>query len=637
MKISSQILAISLLIQTPLIFADAPTPPSADQNLSYYDREKIDISNLRDFYENLLIADAMIHADGMFDAQTKWKLTLYQMILAGSNHHQARSAYQLSLLGVSTDEVLAVWEPGYVTSIKDVRIKSAFEYLDLAAKLPTQVTADTHAALRTNFTDRQIAELFELAGINAAMAVHDQILPIVTDQETVDWAKQYLAPVAWSEQHNVGTPTEQRANPFVGDMLAALHDEFIADWIPEDLTARAPRLRTDFLNQITGYDVATMTFDGDADGIEEPFDFYPAEYLRWKDPDANAENQPDSTTPAFDIKAYDYAYFTPGVVPTVSVPYSDRHKLDNSWSRKSGLGTLGMDAYSLQRDRAISLEMKWSLFFIYQLASGCVHCQAHGAYGVFQELEDDYVYDEVPSSELPKVVGKIRAMMDFERATQFTDAEKAAFRLARDAGVLPTRTTAAHIEELRRHYTDREIQEIISTLVLTPWLSTVMQSQGTVTDQRSMSWTMRHLGPVGWNPGVHTGLPSEQRPYHMSQFYAFLGGEMAMGDVADGISEWLGVHVPLGVDSDGDGVEDAFDGFPRDAAKWADTDRDGIEDALDKDIDGDGITNDTEITAGTYPYKADSDGDGIDDAGELKAGTDPLDPRSLIPLDQTAN
>ncbi|MEM1052819.1 MAG: hypothetical protein AAGI28_12065, partial [Pseudomonadota bacterium] len=346
-----------LLCQSAIVapaFANSPLPPpAADVEMRYYDRHKIDVSNIRDFYENLLIADAMIHAEAMFSAETKWKLTLYQMIRAGSNHHQARSAYQLSLLGTPIEEISAIYAADFTSSISDPRLRAAFEYLDVAATLPTRVTSDTHAALRRHYTDRQIVELFELTGINAAMATHDRILPIATDQETLDWANANLSALGWEPGHNTGTSEEQRSKPFVGEMVEALYDEFVSTWVPEDLTARAPRLRTDFLNQITGYGVSPLTFDGDQDGVAEPFDYFPTDYLRWEDPSAKSKNLPPDTTPPFDVGAYDYKHFNPARVPAATVPFSDRHMLDNSWSRKSGLGTLGMDAYLLQKDRTI--------------------------------------------------------------------------------------------------------------------------------------------------------------------------------------------------------------------------------------------------------------------------------------------
>ena len=94
-------------------------------------------------------------------------------------------------------------------------------------------------------------------------------------------------------------------------------------------------------------------------------------------------------------------------------------------------------------------------------------------------------------------------------------------------------------------------------------------------------------------------------------------------------AEWVGDDVPLAIDTDEDGVEDAFDGFPNDPDRWADTDGDGVEDQFDEDIDGDGISNDREVSLGTFPYKADSDGDGRDDPLEIATGSDPVDPRSL--------
>lgn len=608
--------------------AEAPPAPAADQAMLFYDRHKIDISNLRDFYNGLLMSDAMIHADAMFDAETKWRLTLRQMIKSGSVHHTARSAYQLSLMAVPVEEIRAIFAPDYVETVQDPRLKAAFTYIDVIGSYPIKVSADLHAMLRTNYTDRQIAELMQLGAINNSSATHDAVLPIATDQETLDWALANLSVVGWSPGHNrASTQQEQRANPFVGDALTRAVAELDATWKREDLGAVDPVFATDWLNFVTGYGVSEITFDGDRDGIEEPFDAFPTMVLDWEEESLRAANLPSVNTTPFDVADYDYPYFESASADESSVPYSDRNRFDTYWPRQAAFGTLAMDAYILQTERTFDYNEIWSIFFVYQLASGCVHCQAHGAFGIFDYTEDGYFQDEIPAEDLLGLIAYIHSLMDFERSEFVSPAMKAALRVARDAGRLPSRVTAAHIEELRRHYTDREIQEILAVVVVNAWLSSSMQSMATVTDQLSMSWAIRNLGPKGWNPGIHTGLPSEQRPYHMSQFFDKLFADMNVGKVPDAASDWTGLVIPLANDLDGDGVEDAFDGFPADPSRWADTDLDGIEDDMDPDIDGDGLDNALELVEGTYPYKADSDGDGADDKRELNAGTDPVDPR----------
>ena len=623
------VITTALLTSVPTIAQPeaAPRPPAEDEAMPYYDRHKIDISNLRDFYDGLLMGDALIHGDAMFDAKTKWKMTLYQMIRLGSNHYTARSAYQLSLMGVPMEEILATWSPDYVKSIKDNRIRTAFEYIKAISSYPAQVTADTHAALRMHFTDRQIAELIELSGINSPLARHDQILPIPTDKKLLKWAKKNLKKVGWKPRHNASTSRdEQRANTFVGKALDDAYNEVVSNWHPEDLAAIDPEFKSDWINHVTGYDISPLTFDGDQDGIEEPFDHYPLDYLRWENPEWDNANLPDPKTKPFNVAAYDYKYYNAPVVPKTKYPFSDRHRFDTEWTRLVSVGTAKIEDHFSAKDRALTMEEKWPVFFVFQLASGCVHCQVHGAYGIFNDIQDSYPYDKIPEKELPGIIEKIQALFDFERSNLFTDAQKAAYRLARDAASWPTRTTAAHIEELRRYYSDREIQEIIETIIAASWLASDMQSQITVTDRLSMAWALRNLTAMGWKPGAHLGRVNEMRKYHMTEMANYAFSQINSGEIFDGTSEWIGVDVPLGVDSDADGVEDGYDGFPNDPTRWEDTDRDGIEDKLDNDIDGDGISNKKEIAQGTFPYKADSDGDGVDDPTEIKNGTDPVDP-----------
>ncbi|MDX8348594.1 hypothetical protein SLH49_11410 [Cognatiyoonia sp. IB215446] len=606
--------------------ANAQDIPAADEAMPYYDRHLIDISNLRYFTEGSMIGDMMIHANAMFDAESKWKMTLYQMIQAGSGHHQARSAFQLSHLGVPMEDILAVWQPNYIETIEDQRLKAAFTFVDQLSQLPGDVTANSHAMLRRHFVDRQIAELIEMIAFNAANAAHDNILPIPTDQATVSWANANLYSVGWTVGKNVSASAEeQRAALFAGELMENARQEILKNWKREDLSAPPAEFDSDWLNAVTGYNVSRVTMDSDQDGVEDPFDYYPIDHDRWAQPGIADLNLPDEKTPAFDVSAYDFTYYRPPMSTDTEVAFSDRINFDTQWMRQSGMGTSRIEDYFAAGDRALPMKFLWQVFVTFQLSSGCTHCQVHGTRWLYEFLQDeapDGIVDEAALSS-------IYDLFDIERSQQFSPAEMAALRFARDAGPLPARTTAAHIEELRRHYSNREIQELMMVIISGARLSAGQQGNVTVTDRTSMAWALRALPKVGWRPGDHLGLPQEQRRLFMSEIEPTVMAILMSGDSLDFASEWIGKPVPIAVDADGDGVKDAFDGFPNDPTRWEDTDRDGIEDIADADIDGDGLSNEFEAQTMTFPYKADSDGDGVIDPEELRVGTDPLDPSSL--------
>ena len=93
---------------------------------------------------------------------------------------------------------------------------------------------------------------------------------------------------------------------------------------------------------------------------------------------------------------------------------------------------------------------------------------------------------------------------------------------------------------------------------------------------------------------------------------------------------------PTGMDSDGDGVDDAWDmtpGHGGDFVGTEDTDGDGTADFLDTDSDGDGVSDTDE--SGLPLTGTDADGDGIDDG--VNAGYSDPDGDVNTPIDDLEN
>jgi alkylhydroperoxidase family enzyme len=147
----------------------------------------------------------------------------------------------------------------------------------------------------------------------------------------------------------------------------------------------------------------------------------------------------------------------------------------------------------------LTRQLRGELFTMASIASGCQHCQAHGAYTLrLMGVEPE----------------RIRDIWTFEQSTEFSEAEKAALRLARDAALVPNSVEPGHFSDLRRHYSDRQIVEMLAVISLAGWYNRWNNSIATVTDRESVEWAAANLKAVGWELGKHAGAAHEQRRKH---------------------------------------------------------------------------------------------------------------------------
>ncbi len=139
--------------------------------------------------------------------------------------------------------------------------------------------------------------------------------------------------------------------------------------------------------------------------------------------------------------------------------------------------------------------LKTEIFTVASVAGGCRHCQSHGAHGLHRQGVEH---------------ARIQDLWNYERSELFTDAERAAFELARASAQSPNAAGPEHFAELRKHYSDRQIVDILAEICRAAWLNRWHDTVATVTDQESVDWARENLQTVGWAAGKHKGQAHEQ-------------------------------------------------------------------------------------------------------------------------------
>ena len=140
-------------------------------------------------------------------------------------------------------------------------------------------------------------------------------------------------------------------------------------------------------------------------------------------------------------------------------------------------------------ERRVSGVLKQMVAAMVSSAAGCSYCQAHTSHvaekrGAEQE--------------------KLAALYEFETSPLFDEAERAALRVAHGAGCVPNAVTDEDMAELRRHFSDAEVVELVAVMANFGFLNRWNDTMATELERSPFSWAQEKLGGAGWEAGSHT-------------------------------------------------------------------------------------------------------------------------------------
>ncbi|MCV6622583.1 MAG: carboxymuconolactone decarboxylase family protein [Cellvibrionaceae bacterium] len=136
----------------------------------------------------------------------------------------------------------------------------------------------------------------------------------------------------------------------------------------------------------------------------------------------------------------------------------------------------------------VSEELKMLVSLISSQASGCRYCQSHMA-----NLSSIYKASDK----------KIAAVWEFESSELFSEAERAALRLAYKASLLPNEASDEDFAELAKHFDEGQVVEIVASVALFGFLNRWNDTMSTELETLPKQVAERALQETDWEVGKH--------------------------------------------------------------------------------------------------------------------------------------
>jgi len=136
----------------------------------------------------------------------------------------------------------------------------------------------------------------------------------------------------------------------------------------------------------------------------------------------------------------------------------------------------------------VPLQLKRLISLVASRAAGCQYCMAHTAEGAHKlGVQDD----------------KIDAVWDYQTSPLFSPAERAALDIAVAAGSVPNAVTDEMFMELRKHWSDSQIVEIVAVIAMFGFLNRWNDTLATPLEEEPAAFGEKLLAKHGWSAEKH--------------------------------------------------------------------------------------------------------------------------------------
>jgi alkylhydroperoxidase family enzyme len=98
---------------------------------------------------------------------------------------------------------------------------------------------------------------------------------------------------------------------------------------------------------------------------------------------------------------------------------------------------------------------------------------------------------------------KLAALPEYQSSSLFSAAERSALDFAAAASSVPSKATDDMFAELRKHWSEEQIVEIVAVIAATGFVNRWNTAMGTPLEPEPLAVGERHLATHGWTPGPH--------------------------------------------------------------------------------------------------------------------------------------